>query len=112
MSSSCTLGCVNRNAPPADVSPLALDAKPLATLGWALFLGVSWTWCIGMFLPVLLVRGYRMWGWVVFAIPNVVGAAMMGWVLREPSASERLAWAHRGAGVFFPVGAIGPRLYW
>ena len=24
-------------------------------LGWAIFLGMSWTWCIGMFLPVLLV---------------------------------------------------------
>ena len=54
--------------------------KPLL---WAIFLGISWTWCIGMFLPVLLVRDYGVWGWVVFAIPNVIGAAAMGWVMRR-----------------------------
>lgn len=42
-----------------------------------------------MFLPVLLVRDYGLWGFVVFAVPNVVGAAAMGWVLRKES-SERL----------------------
>lgn len=88
------------------------DASPLHTLGWAVFLGTSWTWCIGMFLPVLLVRDYGVWGWVVFAVPNVVGAAAMGWVLARPSASERVALAHRGAGVGFSVVTIGFHLYW
>lgn len=77
------------------------------TLGWALFLGMSWTWCIGMFLPVLLVRDYGIWAWVVFAAPNVIGAAAMGWVLARPGSSERVAWAHRGAAVFFSVITIG-----
>src|ERR1051325_4731620 len=49
--------------------------------GWAIYLGMSWTWCIGMFLPVLLVRDYGVWASVVFAVPNVLGAAAMGWVL-------------------------------
>ena len=26
---------------------------------WAAYLGASWTWCIGMFLPVLLTQGGR-----------------------------------------------------
>ncbi len=55
---------------------------------WAVFLAVSWTWCIGMFLPVLLVRDYGIWGFVAFAIPNVVGAAAMGWVIRSQDASR------------------------
>jgi hypothetical protein len=43
-----------------------------------------------MFLPVLLVRDYGPWGFLVFAVPNVLGAAGMGWVLRRPGASERV----------------------
>jgi hypothetical protein len=65
-------------------------------LGWAIYLGMSWTWCIGMFLPVLLIRDYGAWAWVVFAVPNVLGAAAMGWVLREGQ-SEGMVAAHRGA---------------
>src|SRR3954467_4391659 len=63
-------------------------------VGWAMYLGMSWTWCIGMFLPVLLIRDYGAWAWVVFAVPNVIGAAAMGWVLRDGD-SEKLTGAHR-----------------
>ena len=69
----------------------------LRALAWAMFLGCSWTWCIGMFLPVLLVRDQGVWGWVVFAIPNVLGAAAVGWVLAEPGRSERIVRLHAGA---------------
>ena len=58
------------------------------TLGWACYLACSWTWCIGMFLPVLLVRDFGLWGFVVFAVPNVLGAAAMGWVLSRAAASQ------------------------
>ncbi len=81
-------------------------AGPSSTLGWALFLGMSWTWCIGMFAPVLLVRDYGLIAWFIFAIPNVVGAAAMGWVLARPGAADRVAWSHRGAGVFFSIVTI------
>lgn len=65
-----------------------IPAKPSGPLHWAIFLAVSWTWCIGMFLPVLLVRDYGIWGFVIFAIPNVVGAGAMGWVIRTRDASR------------------------
>src|SRR6476661_4754696 len=64
-------------------------------LGWAAYLGMSWTWCIGMFLPVLLVRDYGFWGWLVFAVPNVVGAAAMGWVMNSRHRSQRVIDSHR-----------------
>jgi hypothetical protein len=70
-------------------------------LGWAAFLGCSWTWCIGMFLPVLLVRDMGLWGWIVFAVPNVVGAAAMGWVLSRPGQSERMVRDHLSACAAF-----------
>src|SRR5688572_9226592 len=60
----------------------------------ATFLAASWTWVIGMFLPVLLVREYGVWAWVIFAIPNCVGAAAMGWTLRTPVQSRDMVDAH------------------
>ena len=78
----------------------------LAPAEWAAFLGCSWTWCIGMFLPVLLVRDLGVWGWVVFAAPNVVGAAAMGWVLKTAAASQRISDEHRGACAAFSAVTI------
>ncbi len=56
-----------------------------------------------MFLPVLLVRQYGIGGWIVFAAPNVLGAAAMAWVLRRPGSSEALVAAHRPALVGFSI---------
>jgi hypothetical protein len=78
----------------------------LPVLALAAYLGCSWTWCIGMYLPVLLVRDYGPWAWVAFAAPNVIGAAAMGWVLWRPGASERIASAHAAAGACFSVVTI------
>jgi hypothetical protein len=78
----------------------------LWTLGWAVFLGCSWTWCIGMFLPVLLVRDFGIWGWIVFAVPNVLGAAAMGWVLRTRQHSAQLVHEHAAACLAFSIVTI------
>ena len=50
-----------------------------------------------MFLPVLLVREYGVWAWVIFAVPNCVGAAAMGWAMRTPEQSRDLVAAHAPA---------------
>ena len=69
-----------------------------------------------MFLPVLLVRDYGLWGWIVFAIPNVVGAGAMGWTItaersREISMNHRelldcFAMVTAGFQIFF-IGWVG-----
>jgi hypothetical protein len=84
---------------------------PLRALSWAAYLGCSWTWCIGMFLPVLLVRDYGLGGWFVFAIPNVLGAAAFGWILARPGASERLVAENRSACVAFSMVTIAFHLF-
>jgi hypothetical protein len=56
-----------------------------------------------MFLPVLLVRDFGIWGYVVFVVPNVLGAAAMGWVLRSPSASVALVHHHQAACALFSL---------
>lgn len=80
-------------------SPLQRGVAP--TLLWACFLGCSWTWIIGMVFPVLLLRDYGPWGWVVFAVPNVLGAAAMGTVLWKPQWSTRVVAKHRDMGLRF-----------
>src|SRR5438552_18566223 len=68
---------------------------------WSVFLACSWTWCNGMFLPVLLVRDYGVWGWIVFAIPNFLGAAAMGWVIRSREQSQKITATHKHAMIVF-----------
>src|SRR5690242_13107187 len=71
-----------------------MQTGKIPTIGWALYLACSWTWCIGMFLPVLMVRDFGFAGWVVFAIPNMVGAAALGWILSRPGFAQQLAAQH------------------
>ena len=98
------------------------DPRPsiLAVVGWAFYVAVSWTWVIGMFLPVLLARDFGLWGWVAFAVPNAVGAAAVGWWWRTPRASAEFVVRHaRAVGLFtavtlalqvFALGWVGGRL--
>ncbi len=69
----------------------------MAAVLWAFFLGCSWTWVIGMLFPILLVRDFGLWGWVVFAAPNALGAAAMGWILKTPQDAIALRTRHAAA---------------
>lgn len=75
------------------------------TVGWAAYLGCSWTWCIGMFLPILLLRDYGWWSFAAFVIPNVIGAGALGWTLTRERAAALIA-AHRPALIAFSVVTI------
>ena len=79
-------------------------------LGWAVFVGMSWTWCIGMFLPVLLVHDYGVWAWLVFAVPNVVGAAAMAWTI-SAGRSRLMVEAHRPAMIAFSTITVAFQLF-
>lgn len=80
-------------------------------IGYAAFVGASWTWCIGMFLPVLLVRDFGLLGWVVFAVPNVIGAAALAWVVKDAQASRKLLHHHREAAVWFSIITIAFQVF-
>ncbi|MDX9910789.1 MAG: hypothetical protein RBS39_03050 [Phycisphaerales bacterium] len=94
-----------------DTHALSPTRRNLHVLGWAAYLACSWTWCIGMFLPTLLARDYGPWSFAVFAIPNVLGAAAMGWVLARPDAPARLAHTHAGATSVFSLVTIAFQMW-
>ena len=71
--------------------------------GWAFYLACSWTWCIGMFLPVILIRDYGICGWLIFAIPNIVGATTLAYVLKKSDTSKELVKKHKFACIVFSV---------
>ncbi|MDB5325177.1 MAG: hypothetical protein JWM57_746, partial [Phycisphaerales bacterium] len=99
------------------MSQAVLDyaAPPTSTDGnrwsWAAYLGASWTWCIGMFLPVLLIRDYGPWAWVIFALPNVIGAGAMGWVMRSREMSHDYTIRHASACRLFSFVTIAFQLF-
>lgn len=64
-----------------------------------------------MFLPIMLVRDFGVWGWIVFATPNVVGAGAMGFVLRTPAVSWKLTREHATALRWFAGVTIAYQIY-
>ncbi len=71
------------------------------TLSWATYLGMSWTWCVGMFLPVILWREFGFDAWIAITIPNVIAAASVGFTFARPGTSEAAVARHRDAFVAF-----------
>ena len=88
-----------------------LTRGPFAALLWGAFLGCSWTWVIGMIFPALLLRDYALPGWVVFAVPNVLGAAAMGVVLYKPERSAKIVVNHRKACQAFTIITVAYHLF-
>jgi hypothetical protein len=81
------------------------------TLGWGVFCACSWTWCIGMFMPVLMYERYGVVGFLAFAVPNVLGCAGFGYVLGTRAASERLLATHGLAAMVFSSVAIAFQVF-
>ena len=89
-----------------------MNARPaLSTAAWGLFCASSWTWCIGMYLPLVLLRELGWGGFAVFAIPNVVGCAAFGYVLKNPDGSAALLARHAAAARWFSIIAVAYNAY-
>jgi len=89
-------------------------SEPLHTarpLPWGVYLACSWTWCIGMFLPALLLRDLGVWSFVAFALPNIIGAAALAWVMPTPDSSRELLREHRVAVWAFSALTIAFHVY-
>lgn len=94
------------------MSPPASPESTRSPILWGAYLACSWTWCIGLFLPALLLRDMGWPGFWVFAIPNVVGAAAMGWILTSRADSARQVENHPQAIWWFSAITLAFHLFW
>jgi hypothetical protein len=94
----------------ADASNTSGGRSAAATVGWGLFCAASWTWCIGMFFPLLLVRDFGWPGLVAFLVPNVLGCAGFGYVLDRASAARERG-RHEGAMVAFSAVTVAYQVF-
>jgi len=91
--------------------PEGKESKGLfAILGWAAYLGTSWTWVIGMILPALLIRDLGITGFFIFALPNCIGAAAMGSILKGRVARS-LPSRHMGMILTFSIVTVAYHFY-
>lgn len=75
---------------------MSMDAsRPFWWPLWGIFCACSWTWCIGMYLPRIMLDRHGWAGFLVFAIPNVIGCAALGYVLRTPGRARAIIDRHR-----------------
>lgn len=59
-----------------------------------------------MYLPVLLIEDFGWPGWIAFVVPNVIGAASVGFLLRSRAACDRFLREHRIAIALFGVATL------
>lgn len=59
-----------------------------------------------MLLPVLLIHRYGWLGFVIFSIPNVIGCAAFGYVVRTPERSKSLVSKYKTAMSLFAIVTI------
>lgn len=83
----------------------------IQTVGWGVFCASSWTWCIGMFLPIVMLGRYGVPGFLAFAAPNVIGCAAFGYVVSRKSRSETLQRTHGRAMQAFSIITIAYHVF-
>ena len=85
-------------------------ASMMKTLGWGLYCTSSWTWCIGMFLPIVMLRRFGWPGFLVFAIPNIIGLVAFGYLFDVEKARKALQ-RHRVAMRLFSIATAAFQLF-
>lgn len=79
-------------------------------VGWGLYGASSWTWCIGMFLPTILLARFGWAGFWAFLIPNVLGCAGFGYFF-DADSSRRFATRHAAAIRWFSLATISFQVF-
>lgn len=89
-----------------------MSARSLASVvAWGILCAVSWTWCIGMYLPVPLVERFGWPGFIAFAAPNIVGVVLFGYLVRTRERSERMVATHGSAMRWFSIVTIAYQMF-
>ena len=75
-----------------------------------LALATSWTWCIGMFAPIVIGQMFGWPGILAFAIPNILGCTLFGY-LRSRSRSFDETSDHAFAMACFSAATVAYQLF-
>ncbi len=86
------------------------SANARGILGWGIYSASSWTWCIGLFLPIIMLRLFGWPGFLLFAIPNIAGVVIFGYLFDEKSCL-RLLHEHRPAIRIFSIATSAYQLF-
>lgn len=87
-----------------------MSMATLPSIRTGLALATSWTWCIGMFAPIVIGRMFGWWGIVAFAIPNILGCALFGF-LRSRARSAQEMRDHALPMALFSVATVAYQVY-
>lgn len=82
----------------------------LRTLLSGFALATSWTWCIGMFAPIVIGQLMGWPGIVAFAIPNILGCALFGY-FRSAEQSRRETRDHATAMSLFTAATVAYQVF-
>ncbi|MGI9014393.1 MAG: hypothetical protein ACR2GY_09105 [Phycisphaerales bacterium] len=85
----------------------------MQTTIWGIFCACSWTWCIGMYMPIIMINRLGWLGFAAFAIPNVIGCAAFGYRMRNSNTSRAMLSvpAHRRVAIAFSIITIAFHLF-
>ncbi|HWB19699.1 MAG TPA: hypothetical protein VG711_05310, partial [Phycisphaerales bacterium] len=100
-----TINAEHRICGSATLWRMRLNAM-LHTILWGVFCACSWTWCIGMYLPRIMIERWGWPGFLVFAVPNVIGCAAMGYVVKSAARSREIGSRHGRAMIAFSIVTI------
>lgn len=93
------------------MEPVGGGVPLFQTCARAMFLACSWTWCIGMWFPVYMVKDWGWPGWAAFLVPNAIGAAAVGAIHSRRSSPAFVA-ANLGAMRTFSIITILFHVSW
>lgn len=78
---------------------------------WGLYCACSWTWCIGLYLPVILIDRFGWPGFIVFAVPNVLGCVAFGFIVQTAARSRTLIQRHGRAMTLFSMATVAYHVF-
>jgi len=85
-------------------------ANARATIGWGIYTASSWTWCIGLFLPIIMIRLFGWPGFLLFAVPNIAGVVAFGYLF-DRSRCLRALRENRTAIRLFSIATAGYQFF-
>lgn len=86
------------------------------SLGWVPTVALSWLWGLGFFYSLHVARAYGWSGLLAFALPNMLGLFLFGWVLGRPGRDPaqlfaRLQGPFAGLFLLVQIAAVGISLH-